>query len=63
MAIALLITFLFITFVYLVFFRFKWLKFNAAGRICRSFNIRSNLFRICRNRLWSLPNCIRTATE
>jgi multidrug resistance efflux pump len=37
MAIALLITFVFISFVYLVFFRFKWLKFNAAWGILSAF--------------------------
>ncbi len=35
MAIALLITFVFLAFVYLVFFKFKWLKFNATwGILC-----------------------------
>jgi multidrug resistance efflux pump len=37
MAIALLITFVFISFVYLVFFKFKWLKFNAAWGILSAF--------------------------
>src|SRR5277367_4121262 len=37
MAIALLITFIFIAFVYLVFFKFKWLKFNAAWGILTFF--------------------------
>jgi multidrug resistance efflux pump len=37
MAIAFLITFVFIAFVYLVFFRFKWLKFNAAWGILSAF--------------------------
>jgi multidrug resistance efflux pump len=37
MAIALLITFVFVSFVYLVFFRFKWLKFNAAWGILSAF--------------------------
>lgn len=37
MAIALLITFVFISFVYLVFFRFKWLKFNATWGILSAF--------------------------
>jgi multidrug resistance efflux pump len=37
MAIALLITFVFIAFVYLVFFRFKWLKFNATWGILSAF--------------------------
>ena len=35
MLIALLITFLFLLFVYLVFFRFKWLKFSLTwGSLC-----------------------------
>jgi multidrug resistance efflux pump len=37
MAIALLITFVFLMFVYLVFFRFKWLKFNATWGILSFF--------------------------
>ncbi len=37
MAIALLITFVFIVFVYLVFFRFKWLKFSATWGILSFF--------------------------
>jgi len=37
MAIALLITFVFIVFVYLVFFRFKWLKFSATWGILTFF--------------------------
>jgi len=37
MAIALLITFVFIVFVYLVFFRYKWLKFNMAWGIVTFF--------------------------
>jgi multidrug resistance efflux pump len=37
MAIALLITFVFISFVYLVFFKFKWLKFNATWGILSFF--------------------------
>jgi multidrug resistance efflux pump len=37
MAIALLITFVFICFVYLVFFKFKWLKFNATWGILSAF--------------------------
>ena len=37
MAIALLITFVFISFVYLVFFKFKWLKFNATWGILSAF--------------------------
>ena len=37
MAIALLITFVFVSFVYLVFFRLKWLKFNAAWGILSAF--------------------------
>src|SRR5271167_2165556 len=37
MLIAFLITFLFIAFVYLVFFKFKWLKFSAAWAIVSFF--------------------------
>jgi multidrug resistance efflux pump len=37
MAIALLITFVFVSFVYLVFFKFKWLKFNATWGILSFF--------------------------
>jgi len=37
MAIALLITFVFVTFIYLVFFQFKWLKFNATWGILSAF--------------------------
>jgi len=40
MAIALLITFLFVAAVYLVFFRFKWLKFSATwGIVCLFFAV------------------------
>ena len=37
MAIALLITFVFVTFIYLVFFQFKWLKFSATWGILSAF--------------------------
>ena len=37
MLIALLITFLFLLFVYLVFFRFKWLKFSMTWGILSAF--------------------------
>ena len=37
MGMALLITFIFVVFVWLVFFRFKWLKFNAAWAIVTLF--------------------------